>query len=106
MTIRQLEALSDRMLADIGLVRGDVRDFVKRQENGQVTEAGLPTLEQTNYWDSVVRAIRQWDLSRQAASQMARFNADTLHDLGYVKGDVDWVPEVMAQRKLDNQQAA
>lgn len=105
-TIRQLEALSDRMLADIGLVRGDIPGFVDGRRSDQFTEAGLLSLEQTNYWDSVVRALRQWDLSRRAASQMARFNADTLHDLGYVKGDVDWVPEVMAKRKLDNQKAA
>ncbi len=105
-TIRQLEALNDRMLADIGLVRGDIPGFVDGQRNDRSTGAGPLTLEQTNYWDSVVRALRQWDLSRQAANQMARFKADTLHDLGYVKGDVDWVPEVMARRKLDNQRAA
>lgn len=105
-TIRQLEALSDRVLADIGLVRGDILGFVDGQRNGRFAEAGQPTLEQANYWDSVVGALRQWDLSRQAASQMARFDAETLRDLGYVKGDVDWVPEVMAQRKLSNQEAA
>ena len=105
-TIRQLEALSDRVLADIDLVRGEIPGFVNGQRSDRAAEAGQPTLEQTNYWDSVVRALRQWDLSRQAASQMARFNADTLRDLGYVKGDVDWVPEVMAERKLNNQKAA
>lgn len=106
-TVRQLEALSDRMLADIGLVRGDIPGFVDGgPQNRQSAEARQPTLEQANYWDSVVGALRQWDLSRQAASQMARFDADTLRDLGYVKGDVDWVPEVMAVRKLSNQRAA
>ena len=47
-----------------------------------------------------VDALRQWNLSRQAAAQMARLDPDVLSDLGYVKGDVDWVPEVLAKRRL------
>jgi len=31
---------------------------------------------------------------------MARLDPDMLADLGYVKGDVDWVPEILARRRL------
>jgi hypothetical protein len=31
---------------------------------------------------------------------MVRIDPDLLHDIGYVKGDIDWVPEVMAERRL------
>ncbi len=48
----------------------------------------------------LVLPLRQWDISRRAASQMVRIDPDLLQDIGYVKGDIDWVPEVMAERRL------
>ena len=48
----------------------------------------------------VVRPVRVWNKSRIAAGQMARLDRDTLDDLGYVKGDVDWVPDALADRSL------
>lgn len=91
--IRELEALSDRQLLDIGLRRADIPGVVSRAQRS----AAEPTAAEES---SPVRAVRQWNLSRQAANEMARLDPETLTDLGYVKGDVDWVPEVLAERKL------
>jgi uncharacterized protein YjiS (DUF1127 family) len=49
---------------------------------------------------SPARSLQQWNLSRQAANDMARIDQEALADLGYVKGDVDRVPEGLAERKL------
>ena len=48
-----------------------------------------------------VQTLRRWNLSRQAAGDLARLDEEALADLGYVKGDVDWVPEAPAERKLN-----
>ena len=100
-TIRQLEELDARLLADIGLVRSDIPAVA-----AQLAATDTVAHEETSHWNAVFHGLRQWNLSRRAASQMARLGTDTLSDLGYVKGDVDWVPEVLAERRLDKKAAA
>jgi len=60
-----------------------------------------PVHDLVHQLEAAVRPLRQWQMSRIAANQMARLDPDMLADLGYVKGDVDWVPEVLTQRRLD-----
>ena len=88
LAVRQLEALSDRQLHDIGLHRADIPAAVKG--------ARTPAAKQP----SPAPAVRQWNLSRQAATEMARLEPAVLADLGYVKSDVDWTPRAVADRKL------
>jgi uncharacterized protein YjiS (DUF1127 family) len=101
-TIKALEALDDRMLEDLGLLRSQIPAAVDGLAAGQPNREH----DEASYWASAAFALRRWNLSRQAAGQMARLGPDTLSDLGYVKGDVDWVPEVMAGRKLSGSHAA
>ncbi len=100
-TIAQLESLDDRLLADIGLVRGDIPAVAV-----QMAATDTVTHAETSYWNAVFQGLRRWNLSRLAAGQMARLGANTLSDLGYVKGDVDWVPEVLAERRLGEKAVA
>ncbi len=107
-TIRELEQLSDRILADIGVSRGDIPAAVDRLSEKQRAQApiaqssGSPVHELLSRLESAIRPLRQWHLSRVAAGQIARLGNVTLADLGYIKGDVDWVPEVMAKRTIAN----
>jgi len=98
-TIRQLESLSNRMLEDIGIERADIREIAAQRVAAKYAKpARRPASD-----DAVKEAanpLLQWQLSRKAAGEMARMDPDILADIGYVKGDVDWVPEVLAQRKL------
>ena len=100
-TIAQLQSLDERLLADIGLVRGDIPAVA-----AQMAAADSVAHEETSYWNAVFLGLRRWNLSRRAAGQMARLGTDTLSDLGYVKGDVDWVPEVLAERRLGEKAVA
>ncbi len=104
-TIRQLEALDDRMLADIGLLRRDIPGALDRQVAARNAVAA-PTLEQVNYWDSVVRALRHWEMSREAAREIVRSDPDAAIDLGGAEGDFDWVPAGVAGRRPQRHQAA
>ncbi len=110
-TIRELEQLSDRVLADIGMSRGDIPAAVDRALETQRAQAlaapsgDSPVHTLLSRLEDAVRPLRQWHVSRVAAGQIARLNNETLADLGYVKGDVDWVPEVMAKRKIANSTA-
>jgi uncharacterized protein YjiS (DUF1127 family) len=107
-TIRELEQLPDRVLADIGMSRGQIPNAVDQILKKQSARAsagksgGSPVHELLSRLEGAVRPLRQWHLSRVAAGQIARLDNATLSDLGYVKGDVDWVPEVMAERKIAN----
>ncbi len=104
-TIRELEALDDRMLADIGLLRRDIPGALDRQVAARNAVAA-PTLEQVNYWDSVVRALRHWEMSREAAREIVRSDPDAAIDLGGAEGDFDWVPAGVAGRRPQRHQAA
>ena len=101
-TIRALEALDDRLLADIGLERGRIAVAVDLA-GPRGSQADAPRSEVV---DRTYTALRQWNLSRQAASEMSKLGPDVLSDLGYVKGDVDWVPEVLAKRRVTEGKAA
>ncbi|MDX1575208.1 MAG: DUF1127 domain-containing protein [Kiloniellales bacterium] len=101
-TIKALSALDDRLLEDIGLVRAHIPDFVRDLDEAIVSGRieGMTAAQKVRNATGALRALRQWNLSRQAANDMSRLDPEALADLGYVKGDVDWVPEVLAERKL------
>lgn len=107
-TIRELEQLPDRILSDIGISRGRIPaavDEILEKRNAPVATSitgGSPVHGLLAHLEGAVRPLRQWQLSRLAAGQIARLGSATLTDLGYVKGDVDWVPEVLASRKIAN----
>ena len=102
--VAELNALDDCILADIGLERGNIEATVAALYTKTATPVEIA--EEEGFWASVVESFRQWNLSRQAAGEMARLGPDTLSDLGYVKGDIDWVPEVLAERRLHGAKAA
>ena len=105
-TIRQLEALDDRMLADIGLLRREIPAALDRLAAGGRSAVAALTLEQANYWDSVVRVLRHWEMSREAAREIVRSDPDATIDLGGAEGDFDWVPAGVAGRRPQRHQAA
>jgi uncharacterized protein YjiS (DUF1127 family) len=101
-TIRQLRALPDAVLRDIRIERGQIEDVVTATLTAKEAEQVTPFTREPrpSLAEMLVLPLRQWDISRRAASQMVRIDPDLLQDIGYVKGDIDWVPEVMAERRL------
>ncbi len=101
-TINTLSALDDRLLDDIGLIRSHIPAFVHDLDEAMLSGRieGQTAAQKVRKATNALRSLRQWNLSRQAAGDMVRLDPDALADLGYVKGDVDWVPEALAERKL------
>ena len=101
--INELQALDDRMLEDIGLVRAHIADFVHDMDEAVVAGRieGLTAAQKTRKAKTALQSLKQWNLSRQAAGDMARLDPEALADLGYVKADADWVPKVLAERKVN-----
>lgn len=101
--INDLQVLDDRMLEDIGLVRAHIADFVHDMDEAVVSGRieGLTAAQRARKAKTALQSLKQWNLSRQAAGDMARLDPEALADLGYVKGDTDWVPEVLAERKVN-----
>jgi uncharacterized protein YjiS (DUF1127 family) len=87
--LRELNALDDRMLSDIGITRGDIPAVV-----AGMTAAG--------HADSIdpLEVVRRWARSRAAAQDLNALDNRTLDDIGMVRGDIDWVAEELAVRSL------
>ena len=101
-TARQLRSLSDAVLTDIGIERGQIDAYVSGELSAQqVTTDRKQTRAKRGIIGKLAQPLRQWNLSRHAASDMVRIDESLMTDIGYVKGDVDWVPEVLAKRRLN-----
>lgn len=87
--LRELNALDDRMLKDIGITRADIPAVVAGMTAAGHGE-GVDPLE----------AVRRWARSRAAAQDLNELDNRTLDDIGMVRGDIDWVAEELAIRSL------
>jgi uncharacterized protein YjiS (DUF1127 family) len=86
---RELSALDDRMLSDIGITRGDIPAVI----------AGMTAARHEDSTDPL-EAVRRWARSRAAAQDLNALDNRTLDDIGMVRGDIDWVAEELAVRSL------
>jgi len=86
---RELNALDDRMLRDIGITRADIPTVV----------AGMTAAGHGDGSDPL-EAVRRWARSRAAAQDLNTLDNRTLDDIGMVRGDIDWVAEELAVRSL------
>jgi uncharacterized protein YjiS (DUF1127 family) len=87
--LRELSALDDRMLRDIGITRADIPAVV----------AGMTAVGHVEGADPL-EAVRRWARSRAAAQDLNALDNRTLDDIGMVRGDIDWVAEELAVRSL------
>jgi uncharacterized protein YjiS (DUF1127 family) len=86
-----LRALDDRLLADIGLSRGDIAEVVRTVHRApKHADEGM----------GAVRQIRVYNRSRIAAKELAAYDDRMLDDMGFVRGDIDWVAERLANRSV------
>ena len=97
--IQALNRLPDHLLADIGIERHMIEEQVDRHIGLSGARAETPATAAKGTATAGDK-LRQWNLSRKAAGQMARLDPELLDDLGYIKGDIDWVPEVLAERQV------
>lgn len=92
---RSLMALDDRMLADIGLSRSDVPQVVRAMRGPLATPAVDGSFE-----TEVVMPLKQWNLWRVAHKQLNQLDNRMLGDIGFVRGDIDWVADELAARAV------
>src|SRR5215470_15660540 len=87
--LRELNALDDRMLRDIGITRADIPAVIAGMAPGTRVESADP-----------LEALRRWARARAAAEDLHTLDNRTLDDIGMVRGDIDWVAEELAIRSL------
>jgi uncharacterized protein YjiS (DUF1127 family) len=92
---RNLMALDDRMLADIGLSRQDIPGLVKSMRGPLASPSVDPTFQA-----EVVMSLKQWNLWRVAHKQLNQLDNRMLSDIGFVRGDIDWVADELAARAV------
>ena len=86
----ELMALDDRLLADIGLTRGDIPAVLGGSGYGSVREEV----------DSLVRPFRLWRRSREAARVLNTLDDRALADAGMLRADINCVATELAERSL------
>ena len=89
---RQLSQLDDRMLADIGVNRGDIPALVENWDGEVPAEASAEEDA------GLLHGLRQWSRSRATAKALHALDNHMLEDIGLVRGDIDWVAEELAAR--------
>ncbi len=92
-----LMALDNRMLADIGLSRYEVADYVRNLEAGRIQQ--VPALLAATEQD-LVAPLRAWNRARATARQLSKLDDRMLVDIGVVRGDIDWLAGEIARKTL------
>lgn len=91
---RDLMALDDRMLRDIGIRRADIPAVIEgmrgKAEQSVAVEATA----------DIIQPLRHWNRSRLAAKELNTLDDRTLEDIGMVRGDIVTVAEELARRSL------
>ena len=86
----ELMGLDDRLLADIGLTRGDIPAVLGGSERGLLREE----------INSLVRPFRLWQRSREAARVLKTLDDHALADAGMLRADISCVATELAERSL------
>jgi uncharacterized protein YjiS (DUF1127 family) len=94
---RSLMALDERMLADIGLTRSDIPQLVDAMRGPLAQPAVDGSFE-----SEVIMPLKQWNLWRVAHKQLNTLDNRMLSDIGFVRGDIDWVADELATRAVTN----
>jgi uncharacterized protein YjiS (DUF1127 family) len=86
-----LNALDNRMLADIGVARAEIADVVK----GLHKSVAYPSVSL-----DVVAPIAAWNRARQTANQLYKLEDRMLADIGVVRGDIEWLASEVAHKAV------
>ncbi|MEE8534774.1 MAG: DUF1127 domain-containing protein [Kiloniellales bacterium] len=83
-TAQALERLDDRMLEDIGIKRVEIYGIAKRIQKLRFAgrPAGLTAAQVAASAEVSTRPLRQWNLSRPAANEMAHRGPEAMANLG------------------------
>jgi uncharacterized protein YjiS (DUF1127 family) len=93
----ELMAMDDRTLADIGLARYEIADYVKRL--GRDIQEPLPESLAAMEAD-VTAPLRAWNRARVTARQLSELSDRQLTDIGVVRGDIDELAYEVARKAV------
>ena len=93
----ELMAMDDRTLADIGIARYDIADYVKQvgREIAEPLPEALVSME-----TDVTAPFRAWNRARMTARQLAELTDRQLSDIGVVRGDIDELATEVARKAV------
>jgi uncharacterized protein YjiS (DUF1127 family) len=93
-----LMALDDRMLRDIGIDREDIPALVKRLsgDRPQLIETEAETVAGAE----TAPSFGVWNRYRATARELGQLDNHMLADIGFVRGDIDWIAEELAVRSF------
>ena len=106
--IRELNALDDCLLRDIGLTRYEIPVYVMQHMAGHAVPSERPSLVQRagQAVRATQRPFKTWHRARTTARQLWRLDRRLLADTGLQPNNIDWFARDLAERSLATAAAA
>ena len=94
-----LTAMDDRMLADIGIARWEIADYVSQlgREVQEPLPESLAAMEQ-----DITAPLRAWNRARMTERQLSGLSDRQLRDIGVVRGDIAELAQEVARKAVAN----
>jgi uncharacterized protein YjiS (DUF1127 family) len=94
-----LMAMDERMLADIGIARYEIAEYVSRL--GREVQEPLPETLAAMEQD-ITAPIRAWNRARATERQLSELSDRQLLDIGVVRGDIAELAQEVARKAVAN----
>ncbi len=107
-SIRNLNALNDHLLRDIGVTRYEIAVYVKQHMAAHAVPSEHPSLVQRagQAVRATQRPFKTWRDARITARQLRDLDRRQLADIGLPSSDIGWLARDLAERSLATATAA
>lgn len=92
--VRELSAMDDRLLRDIGVSRDEIKDVVDRAE--RMGSAARGELLAGFVRTAIVEPFRRWRLRTRTRAELSALDDSMLRDIGIERGQIDGIAEAVA----------
>lgn len=93
-TVLELQRLDDRMLADIGVTRDQIRTLVEGEQ--PASAGGFGAFIQ----DVLVAPVRRWRIRSRTRQELGALDDAMLRDIGIERGQIEGIAQAAAEGKV------
>jgi len=94
LAVRELSALDDRLLRDIGVSRDEIKDLVHSAARAGSTARGELLVDFVQA--AIVEPFRRWRLRARTRAELSALDDSMLRDIGVERGQIDGIAEAVA----------
>lgn len=91
--VRELSSLDDRMLQDIGVTRGEIKDVVAQAQRLSAQARGEHAY---GLFHAIAETFRRWRLRARTRAELSALDDAMLRDIGIERGQIEGIAEAVA----------